>query len=51
MTIVASAPGKAVLLGEYIVLDGAPALVMACERRCRAVIGPSFGIYSHLLPN
>ena len=29
----ASAPGKLVLLGEYIVLDGAPALVMACDRR------------------
>lgn len=33
MTIRASAPGKVVLLGEYAVLDGAPALVMACDRR------------------
>jgi len=31
----ASAPGKLVLLGEYAVLDGAPALVMAVERYCR----------------
>jgi phosphomevalonate kinase len=40
MPFVASAPGKLVLLGEYAVLDGAAALVMACTRRCRAVIGP-----------
>lgn len=34
MTVVcASAPGKAVLLGEYAVLEGAPALVMAVNRR------------------
>jgi phosphomevalonate kinase len=49
MTVVASAPGKAVLLGEYLVLDGAPALVMACERRCRAVIGPEAGDRSTLV--
>lgn len=36
----ASAPGKLVLLGEYAVLDGAPALVQACPPRCEAVIGP-----------
>jgi phosphomevalonate kinase len=29
----ASAPGKLVLCGEYAVLDGAPALVMAVDRR------------------
>lgn len=34
----ASAPGKLVILGEYAVLDGAPALVMAVDRRCRAEI-------------
>lgn len=31
--IVASAPGKVVLLGEYAVLEGAPALVMAVPAR------------------
>jgi phosphomevalonate kinase len=43
MPVIASAPGKAVLLGEYVVLDGAQALVMACDRRCRATIGPAPG--------
>jgi phosphomevalonate kinase len=38
MAVAASAPGKVVLLGEYVVLDGARALVMACRRRCRAEI-------------
>ena len=32
----ASAPGKLVLSGEYAVLDGAPALVMAIDRRAVA---------------
>lgn len=32
----ASAPGKALLCGEYAVLDGAPALVAAVDRRVRA---------------
>ena len=31
----ASAPGKAVLIGEYAVLQGTPALVMAVNRRVR----------------
>ncbi len=35
MTIEASAPGKAVLCGEYAVLDGAPAIAMAVSRRAR----------------
>ncbi|MBN1237415.1 MAG: hypothetical protein JXB36_02885 [Gammaproteobacteria bacterium] len=39
--IAASAPGKLAVLGEYAVLDGAPALVLAVDRRCRARIGPS----------
>lgn len=34
----ASAPGKAVLIGEYAVLHGAPALVMAIDRRVRVTI-------------
>ena len=33
--IVASAPGKLVLLGEYAVLEGAPALVLAVNRRAQ----------------
>ncbi|HEY6599318.1 MAG TPA: hypothetical protein VIZ30_08395, partial [Pseudomonadales bacterium] len=33
MTIVASAPGKLVVSGEYAVLVGAPALVLAVDRR------------------
>lgn len=40
-TIAASAPGKVVLSGEYAVLDGAPAICMAIDRRARAVIGAS----------
>ncbi len=40
-TIVASAPGKAVVLGEYAVLDGVPALVAAVDRRCVATITTS----------
>lgn len=35
MKITATAPGKLLLLGEYAVLDGAPALVMAVDRRAR----------------
>ena len=33
MIVTATAPGKLVLLGEYAVLEGAPALVMAIDRR------------------
>jgi phosphomevalonate kinase len=36
--IAASAPGKAVLCGEYAVLEGAPAIVMAVDRRARVRI-------------
>jgi phosphomevalonate kinase len=38
---VARAPGKLVALGEYAVLDGAPAVVLALDRYVEAVIGPS----------
>lgn len=55
MRIVASAPGKLVLAGEYAVLEGAPALVMAVDRRARvtlddcndedfSIAAPAFGI-------
>jgi phosphomevalonate kinase len=43
VTVVASAPGKVVLLGEYVVLDGGRALVMAVDRRARATLGPASG--------
>jgi len=33
MTVVASAPGKIILSGEYAVLDGEPAISMAIDRR------------------
>lgn len=46
--IVAEAPGKLVVLGEYAVLRGAPALVMAVDRRCRAEISPSADERCHL---
>jgi phosphomevalonate kinase len=41
--IVASAPGKLVLLGEYAVLEGAPALVLAVDRRASALLGTATG--------
>jgi len=37
----ASAPGKAVILGEYAVLTGAEALVMAVDRRCHVTLEPA----------
>lgn len=40
MRITASAPGKLVLLGEYAVLEGAPALVLAVNHRARATLTP-----------
>ena len=38
----ASAPGKLVLSGEYTVLDGAPALVMAIDRRAVARLADGY---------
>jgi phosphomevalonate kinase len=43
MSVIASAPGKALLLGEYVVLDGAQALVMAVDRRATAVLARESG--------
>lgn len=40
-TVVASAPGKIVLCGEYAVLDGAPAICMAINKRARAEVAVS----------
>ena len=37
-TVVASAPGKIVICGEYAVLDGAPAICMAINKRARAEV-------------
>jgi phosphomevalonate kinase len=39
--VMASAPGKLFLLGEYAVLDGAPALLVAVDRRVTVTIAPS----------
>jgi mevalonate kinase len=39
--IVARAPGKLVALGEYAVLDGAPAVVLAVDRYVEVTIEPS----------
>jgi phosphomevalonate kinase len=41
LTVSASAPGKVVLAGEYAVLDGAPAICAALDRRARVKIVPS----------
>lgn len=38
MKVTVSAPGKVVILGEYAVLEGAPALVMAVDRRVRVTL-------------
>jgi phosphomevalonate kinase len=38
-----SAPGKVILSGEYAVLDGAPAICMAVDRRARATLTESKG--------
>jgi phosphomevalonate kinase len=43
MRITASAPGKVVLSGEYAVLDGAPAVSMAVDRRAIAELAPATG--------
>ena len=45
MRVTASAPGKLVLLGEYAVLEGAPALALAVDRRARVSLVPASGGY------
>jgi phosphomevalonate kinase len=41
MVVTSRAPGKLVLVGEYAVLEGAPALVMAVDRHVSATIAES----------
>ena len=41
MRVALSAPGKLLLIGEYAVLHGAPAVVMAVDRRTRVELEPS----------
>ncbi|MDH3638826.1 MAG: hypothetical protein OES09_10250, partial [Gammaproteobacteria bacterium] len=48
MRITASAPGKIVLLGEYAVLAGVPALVMAIDRRAEVQLTENRRQYSRL---
>lgn len=43
LPVTASAPGKVVLSGEYAVLDGAPAICMAVDRRARVTLSASPG--------
>ncbi len=50
MKLRASAPGKLLLLGEYAVLEGAPALVMAVDRRAVAELTASEDSYSVFAP-
>ena len=50
MNIQVTTPGKLILIGEYAVLEGAPALVMAVNRHARAAFirkaGPDFTLQS-----
>ena len=41
--VVASAPGKLVILGEYLVLEGGPCLVAAVDRRARVELRRASG--------
>ena len=40
-SLIASAPGKVILCGEYAVLDGAPAISMALDRRAVVTLTPA----------
>jgi len=46
-----AAPGKLILLGEYAVLEGAPALVMAVNRHARASVETVDGPWLFNAPN
>ena len=48
MAVLARAPGKLVVLGEYAVLAGGPALVMAVDHHCVAELSPSDDDDCHL---
>lgn len=48
MTRAASAPGKVLVSGEYAVLDGAPAIVMAVDRRARVRVSEAGGDWHRL---
>lgn len=48
MQITARAPGKIVLLGEYAVLEGAPALVMAVDRYAKITLATHNESYSQV---
>lgn len=41
--VVSSAPGKVLVCGEYAVLEGAPAVAMAVDRRATVHVGPADG--------
>jgi mevalonate kinase len=49
VTVIASAPGKIVLSGEYAVLWDAPAICMAVNRRAVATVSPSDDGECHLV--
>lgn len=49
MPVTSSAPGKLVLLGEYAVLEGAPALVLAVDRRARVTLATGSGDWWDIL--
>ncbi len=40
------APGKLFVLGEYAVIDGAPAVVAAVDRGVRCVVSPGAGVHT-----
>lgn len=46
--VVASAPGKLVILGEYLVLEGGPCLVAAVDRRARVEVRRASGAEGRL---
>ena len=47
-SVLASAPGKVVLSGEYAVLDGAPAIAMALDRRATVMLSAIEGEVSEV---